>query len=165
MKERISEMAKLDPIGTIQVIVVIITMTLESLNLKRPMNNSQVFDLAEAIVDDAGPDQIAIEDVMLFCQQLIRGYYGEMYESMDVAKFLNWFGRFRDDRYDAFVRWREEKHEERKKMGDDNLFDRTNKSSPIGEELLRHTQSIQKKKDEIALLKRENNNLKIQRDF
>lgn len=159
-KERIHEMSKVDFDGTVQVLSVSVKLALESFNLKRPLTNNQIFDLVEAVIDESGSDNLALEDLLLFLQQLTRGEYGDMYESMDVPKFMQWFGEYRDKRWEAGVKIRDEKHEEFKRLGDDNYHERANRVSPIDEELLKYTQKRQEQKDEIALLKKENEILK-----
>jgi len=164
-KERITEMAKLDLEGTVQVLSVSVKLAVESVNLKRPLTNNQIFDLVEAIIDEAPSDNLALEDLLLFLQKMTRGEYGELYESLDVPKIMHWFGKYRDERWAAAIKIRDEKHQEFKDLGDPDSYERSNRSSPIGEEMSRHMASLQRKKDENELLKKENQRLRNQRDF
>lgn len=165
VKDRIQAMAKLDFEGTVQVLSVSIKLALESFNLKRAMTNNQIFDLVEAIIDESGSDNLSLEDLLLFLQKLSRGEYGELYESIDVPKFMKLFGEYRDDRWDAGIKIRDSKHEEFKELGDNNFHERSNRVSSIDEEMGKYRKKIQDKKDEIALLKRENQILRDRQDF
>lgn len=156
LENRIFKMAEVNIDETIKVITVALTLAMEALNVSRRMNDFQILDLAEVIVDDSSNDKIALEDLMLFLQKLTRGEYPELYEGIDQVKFMARFNVYRDERWAEAVKIRDEKHEEYKRMGDDNSFDRNNRASPIGEELNKHRLVIQAKKDEIALLKKEN---------
>lgn len=156
LENRICKMAEKNLNETIKVVTVALTLAMETLNISRRMNDFQILDLAEVIVDEAPSDKIALEDLMLFLQRLTRGEYPELYEGMDQAKFMARFNSYRDERWAEGVRLRDEKHEEFKRLGDDNSFERNNKTSPIGEELNRHRLKVQQQKDEIALLRKEN---------
>lgn len=164
-EQRIAAMAKKDLGGTIKVITVALTLAFETMNLVRSMNAFQILDLSEAIVDESPSDNLAVEDLMLFLQKLTRGEYPELYEGIDQAKFMSRFNSYRDERWTQGIKLRDEKHEEYKRLGDDNFHERSNRTSPIDEELVKHRQKFQEKKDELALVKKENEILKQQRDF
>lgn len=164
-EQRIAAMSKTDLGGTIKIITVSLTMAFETMNLSRGMTAFQILDLAEAIVDEAPSDNLAVEDLALFLQKLTRGEYPELYEGMDQAKFMARFNKYRDDRWDAGVKIRDEKHEESKRMGDDNYHDRANRTSPLQDEIKNFTDKLAAQKDEISLLKKERDILRQQRDF
>lgn len=162
-KERIFEMSKIDLTGTIQIISVGISLALENINLKRPMTSSQVLDLAEAIIDESDSDNLALEDLLLFLQKLTRGEYGEMYESLDVPKFMMKFGQYRDERWDAGIKIRDEKDLELKNLGQ---TDRTSeKNTALDEHLAQFTTKLSAMKDEIKLIRAENKRLRDQNNF
>jgi hypothetical protein len=148
--QRIPELAKTDMRGAVTTIAVILTLTVEAMNLKNGMSATQIVDLAEAIVDDSDEDKLAIEDVTLFCQRLVRGHYGSFYESFDSAKFMGFFNKYRDERWEEAKRIRDEQHEEYKKLGDQNVFDRENPvdGSPFGQYMQHMKYKTQAKKDE-----------------
>lgn len=149
--QRIPEMAKVDMRGTVTSVAVALTLAFEAMNLKNGMNAVQIVDLAEAIVDDAECDKIAIEDLLLFSQRLVRGNYGNLYESMDSIKFMGFFNQYRDERWEAAIKIRDEKHEEYKKLGDQNIFDRENPTdaSPFGQHMNHLRLKTQARKDEL----------------
>lgn len=160
LANRIDAMAERDMRGTVTMVAVALTLAMETMNLKRPMTGIQIVDLAEDIVESSAEDKIAIEDLMLFLQKLTRGEYGELYESFDAIKLMHSFNKFRDERWEEGVRIRDAQHEEFKKIGDSNWHDRNNQSSPIGDDLVKYRNKIQSMKDENALLRRENRELK-----
>lgn len=159
-EKRIAAMAKNNFPETSKIISVAIASALEGMNFTQPMTSNQIFDLAEAIIDDADSDNLSMEDLLLFLQELVRGKYDDSFGRMDVAQFMRRFDVYRDRRWEAGIKIRDEKHEEFKRLGDDNYHERANRVSPIDEELLKYTKKRQEQKDEIALLKKENEILK-----
>jgi hypothetical protein len=150
IEQRIFSLAKNDMRGVVTTISVALKLAMESMNLKRPMNETQIVDLAEAIVDTAAEDKIAVEDLMLFLQGLTRGKYGELYDGIDMPKVMNKFDKFRDDRWDEGIRLRDQKHEEYKKLGDDNNFQRYNPkdTSAFGDMMQHYRTKTQVRRDE-----------------
>lgn len=150
MVNRISEMAKTDMRGTVTSIAVALTLAMESLNPKIGMNPIQIVDCAEVIVDTANEDKISLEDVLVFLQKFTRGQYGEMYGTIDQSKLLSCFDKYRDERYDTWLKGRNEQHQEFKEMGDQNIYDRENPTdaSPFGQYMNHFRDKIQTKNDE-----------------
>lgn len=116
--ERLPAMYKKNPRQTAGMIVAALTIAFEQMNLSRPMNEDQILDLADAIIDTSGEDFLSIEDLMLFLQGLTRGQYGALYESMDVAKFMEKFEVYRQTRHEAYQNIRDEQHVQFKSAGD-----------------------------------------------
>lgn len=115
--ERIPELSKKDLTQTSALITVGLTMAFENMNLKRPMNEFQILDLAEVIIDTSNEDNLSIEDLMLFLQNLTRGKYEGMYESMDIPKFMEKFEIYRQARYEAIKLYRENEHLVHRSLG------------------------------------------------
>jgi hypothetical protein len=111
-------MAEQDFKNASMLVTVGLTLAMESMNLKRPMNEIQILDLAEAIIDTAAEDNLAMEDLMLFLQKLTRGEYGAMYESIDIPKFMEKFEIYRQERHEALQNHRYEIEVRYKTMGD-----------------------------------------------
>lgn len=107
-EERLPELAKNNYEETLGILVAGLTLSFESMNLNRPMNNGQIIDLAETILESSSEDNLALEDVMLFLQKLVRGEYGKLYESMDIPKFMEKFEIYREERFQAMRTLREE---------------------------------------------------------
>lgn len=151
--ERIFILAKNDFAGTLTIIAAGVTLAMESLNLRTPMTALQIIDLSDAIIDTAGEDNLALEDLMLFLQNLTRGKYNPLYESMDVAKFMEKFEIYRQERHEAIAEYRENKHLELTSLGDAS---RTSKpASALDEHLAEFNTKIQTMKDELHLKNRE----------
>ena len=116
--ERLPEMAKNAFNDTLGLITVALTKAFQSMNLNRPMNADQIIELAETIIDSSKEDHLALEDVVLFLQGLVRGKYGSLYESMDIPKFMDKFEIYRESRHQALVRIRDEQQCNWKSLGD-----------------------------------------------
>lgn len=108
--ERLPQMAKKDFVGVIGLLSAALTLAFESLNLRRPMTDVQLVDLAETILDSSTEDYLSMEDVMLFLQKFVRGEYGSMYESMDIPKFMLAFEIYRQKRHEAYSKIQENRH-------------------------------------------------------
>lgn len=153
-ENRLPALAEKDMRGTVTMIAVAITLSLEALNLKRGMNAIQIVDLAEAIIDDAAVDQIGIEDVLLFLQKLTKGEYGELYESLDTVKFMHHFNKYRDEKWEECIKIRDAKHDEHKSEGGA----RENRKVTQFDNLLQgYATKLQAKNDEIKALRAERN--------
>lgn len=105
--DRLPALHRQDPAKAAVTVIAGITMALETMNLKRPMTSAQVADLAEEILDSSYEDNLALEDLMLFLQQLTRGKY-VLYEGMDIPKFMEYFEQYREERHVSMLRLREE---------------------------------------------------------
>lgn len=88
------------------------------LNLRVGFNEDQLCELAEAIIDESEQDQLSIEDVLLFLQQLITGKAGKIYDRMDMPTFFEMFEGYRQERHKAYKDMRYEKDCNYKAMGD-----------------------------------------------
>ena len=114
---RITEMAAVDNTQVAAMIAVSLTSCFENMNLSRPMRPEQIIDLTDAIIESAGEDQLAIEDLLLFLQGLLRGKYGKMYESMDMPKFFEFFEQYREQRHKVFLDIKYEQEVRHKALG------------------------------------------------
>ena len=151
--ERIPMLAKQDFKRINMLVIGALTLAMESLNLKFPMNALQIVDLSEAIIDTAGEDNLSLEDLMLFLQNLTRGKYNPLYESMDVPKFMGKFEIYREERHQAMVQYRENKHLEYKALGDPSRT--TTPETAFEQHLSEYATKLQKKTDEIKELRAE----------
>ena len=106
--QRLPEMAKVDMKRTAALVGVGLTVAMESMNLARPMNATQILDLTDTIIEASEEDNLSMEDVMIFLQKLTRGEYGPMYESMDIPKFMEKFEQYREERHQSIKAIRDE---------------------------------------------------------
>lgn len=155
--ERIPALAHKDFHKMITIISAALTLAFEGMNLKRGMNALQVVDLAEAIIDTAGEDNLAMEDLMLFLQKLVRGEYGAMYESMDIPKFMTAFEEYREQRWQQLNNIREEQHVQHKVMGDTG---RTGEPDELSKHFSNFADKISNMSSELKATRRENAELK-----
>jgi hypothetical protein len=155
--ERIAALAEREPIKTNAIVSGALTMAFENINLKRGFKEEQVLELADAIIDSAGEDNLSLEDLVLFLQYLVRGKYEMSYESLDVPKFMRMFNKYRDERWAEGVRIRDEKHDEYKSLGDRDVFDRSFRKpeNSFQQELFNYNTRLQAKNDEIRALREE----------
>lgn len=96
---------------------------------KKKPSGELVNDIAEEILNTSDQDNIALEDLMLFLQGLVRGDYGEITE-LSIAKFMKLFNGYRDERHFALIEYRENQHLQYKGMGS---AERSAKSDPLAE--------------------------------
>lgn len=157
-EQRLPQMAENNFPDTIMVVTAALTLAFESMNLKRGMSANQTIDLAEQIVDSANEDWLALEDLMLFLQGLVRGEYGSNYESMDIPKFMEKFDIFRDTRHKAYTQIKEEQHCQYKVMGDTG---RSNVANPLEEHFAKMGETMSNLKSKIADQKEQINSLKM----
>jgi hypothetical protein len=91
-----------------------ITLAMESLNLKQSFTAPQIFDLVDNILDSANEDYLGIEDVVLFLQKLVRGEAGKLFNSIDIPTFMTLFEKYRQERHEELLRFREEEQAQHK---------------------------------------------------
>lgn len=154
---RISKLAEKDYKGVSMAISAALHLAFEGMNLKRGMTADQEIDLAEAIIDTAAEDYLALEDLLLFLQKLVRGEYGILYESMDIPKFMDKFEIYRQERHENLMRIKEEKHIQYKKLGDTG---RSNEPTELSQHFSGMAEKISVMSAELKHLRKENNNLK-----
>lgn len=150
-KERLPELAKNNYDDTVDIVAVGVTLALQTMNLKRQMTPEQINELSETIVDSSHDDNLSLEDLILFMQRLVRGQYGELYESMDIPKFMQKFEIYREERHQEIVTYRENEHLQHKSLGSP---DRSTKPETAFDEHLReYSDKLQAKNDEIKELR------------
>lgn len=94
-----------------------ITVAMESLNLSKPLTGEQVIDLVDAIIDSSVEDQLALEDLILFLQKLVKGDYADTNSRMDVPIFMRLFEVHRQQRYRAIKNYDYEQEVRYKSLG------------------------------------------------
>lgn len=157
VSERIPQLAKKDFKRIVGIITAALTLAFEGMNLKRGMNPIQTLDLAEAVIDTAAEDNLAMEDLMLFLQKLVRGEYGNMYESMDIPKFMSAFESYRETRWQELNNIRYNAAAQHKGMGDK---ERTQQVDELSEHFSKMASRMSELSSQAKTLRRENNNLK-----
>lgn len=118
--ERIQALVSL-PDGHLRVATALtaaIKSAMENINLKLPMSEDQIIELAGQIIDQSAEDNLSLEDVLLFLQQLVTGKSGKIYDRMDIPRFFELFEIYRQERHVRLLRIREEQQCQQKSMGD-----------------------------------------------
>jgi hypothetical protein len=88
-----------------------------NMNVKYGMDDDQTFELAEAIIDTSHEDRLALEDILLFLRDLVRGKIGEIGYKMDMSTFFKLFETYRQERWESLQNIRYEQHAQNKIMG------------------------------------------------
>lgn len=162
IEERIPILAKKD-FGKINLLIIgALTMAFESLNLKRGLNEIQILDLSEAIIDESEEDNLALEDIMLFLQNLVRGKYEISFENMNVPKFMEIFEIYRQERHEKLLEYKENKHLELKGLGSS---ERSYREDPLDEHFSKLGGAISELRESMRDLKKENNILTQAKDL
>ena len=102
------------------ILSIAITKALNNFNLRVGMNAEQIMQLSYTIIEEAEADQLAIQDVLLFLDGMVKYKYGKVYDRMDMPTFFEMFEVYRQQRHDEFVNFMEEQHAQNKSYGDSN---------------------------------------------
>ena len=97
-----------------------ITRSLNNFNLRVAMTPEQIADLSYALIDEAEQDQLAIQDILLFLEGMVKNKYGKVYDRMDMPTFFDMLEKYREQRHLDFMNGKEEAHAQFKAMGDSN---------------------------------------------
>lgn len=97
-----------------------ITKTLNNFNLRVGMNPEQIMDLSYSIIDESEQDQLAIQDIFLFLDGMVKYKYGKVYDRMDMPTFFEMLEKYREERHQAYINGKEEAHAQFKAMGTSN---------------------------------------------
>ena len=121
VSERLPALAKMYGVEKItNVLSVAITKALNNFNLRVGMNPQQILNLAYELINDAEQDQLAIQDILLFLDGMVKFKYGKVYDRMDMPTFFEMLEKYREERHQAFMNGKEEAHAQFKAMGDSN---------------------------------------------
>lgn len=101
------------------VLVVKLQQAFSNLNLRKGFNEDQLLNLAEMIIEQASEDNLSMEDVLLFLEQLVTGKSGKIFDRMDAPTFFELFEDYRERRHLALQYMQYEAHQQYKSMGDD----------------------------------------------
>jgi hypothetical protein len=118
--ERIPALVK-QPDGHLRVAAALtaaITNALQNINLRSTLTEDQIIELAGMIIEQSEEDNLALEDVLLFLQQLVSGKVGVIYNRMDIPTFFDLFESYRQERHIQLLRIREEQEAQYKAIGD-----------------------------------------------
>lgn len=100
------------------VLVVKLQQAFANLNLRKGFNEDQLLNLAEMIIEQSSEDNLSLEDVLLFLEQLVGGKCGKIFDRMDAPTFFEFFEDYRERRHMALQYRQYELHQQFKAMGD-----------------------------------------------
>jgi hypothetical protein len=106
--ERIVALAETNRKEVHQIIAAQIEYSMKFFNIPNGLNIEQIFLLADTIIDDAGSDNISLQDIFLFLQKLSLGKMGTIYNRLDIPTFMELFEVHRQERHDEIIKFREE---------------------------------------------------------
>jgi hypothetical protein len=102
------------------ILSIAITKALNNFNLRVGMNPEQIMQLAYSLIDEAEQDQLAIQDILLFLDGMVKYKYGKVYDRMDMPTFFEMLEKYREERHQAYMNGKDEAHAQFKAMGDSN---------------------------------------------
>lgn len=133
-----------------------LTMAFEKMRFKN-MDGRLINDIAEEILNSADEDNIGLEDLVLFLQNMTRGKYGT-FESMSLSKFMSHFDKYRDDRHYALLEYRENQHLQFKGIGDAT---KSVKTDPLADRMSKLGSSLHELRMQLSEQKKESNVIKM----
>ena len=160
--ERLVALKQLDYTRLNVLIIAALTVAFEAMNLKRGMNEMQILLTAETIIDSAHEDNLSLEDVILFLQNVIKGKYQLSFESMDVPKFMQLFEIYRQERHSAYLEYNYNQHLQFKSTGDAT---RTASEDPLSKHFSNFADTISELKSTLRYQKKEINTIKQAEKF
>lgn len=129
-KERIPELVKTKE-GRAEVLIALtaaIKSALGNINVRVGLNADQLVELADRVIDSSHEDNLSVEDVLIFLQQLLVGDCGKVNDRMDITIFFERFEVYRQKRYTEILAYREEQNSQYKILGKDD------RKRPIGKD-------------------------------
>ena len=121
VSERLPALTKLYGVEKISgILSIAITKALNNFNLRVGMNPEQIMNLAYELIKDSEQDQLAIQDILLFLDGMVKYKYGKVYDRMDMPTFFEMLEVYREQRHQAYVNAKDESHAQFKAMGDSN---------------------------------------------
>jgi len=121
VSERLPALAKLYGNDKISIVLAkAITKTLNSFNLRVGMNSDQITELSYSLIESAEEDQLAIQDILLFLEGMVKYKYGKVYDRMDMPTFYEMLEVYREQRHQALMSKNDELQAQYKAYGDTN---------------------------------------------
>jgi hypothetical protein len=81
------------------------------------ISDNMAVNITMTICRDAVQDQISVQDVIVFVQDMVAGKYGKFYGAPTVSQVMDKFEQYRDERHIAMLNYREEEQAQRKVQG------------------------------------------------
>lgn len=81
----------------------------EMMDLKKPMSNAQILMCSQMIMEDYY--YLKSTDMALFFTRIIKGEFGEMYESLSITKIMSWLAIYAEERMSMGAQEQHLKHD------------------------------------------------------
>lgn len=81
----------------------------EMMDLNKPMTNAQILMTAQMIMEDYY--YLKSTDLALFFTRIIKGQFGEMYESLSITKIMSWLAVYSEERMNMGAQESHMKHD------------------------------------------------------
>lgn len=81
----------------------------EMMDLKKPMSNAQILMCSQMIMEDYY--YLKSTDMALFFTRIIKGEFGEMYESLSITKIMSWLAIYAEERMNMGAQEQHLKHD------------------------------------------------------
>jgi hypothetical protein len=122
-------------------ISVSITVAMSNFNLRMGLTEKQTALLADQIIASSHEDNLGLEDVLLFLQELVSGKAGKVYDRMDIPTFFELFENYRQRRHEELLNYRYEQSVNHKALGstkrssEDTTSERDSHRQALGDHL------------------------------
>ena len=121
ISERLPALTKVYGVEKVSgILSIAITKALNNFNLRVGMNPQQIMKLAYELINDSEQDHLAIQDILLFLDGMVKYKYVKVYDRMDMPTFFEMLEKYREERHQAFMNGKEEAHAQFKAMGNSN---------------------------------------------
>jgi len=157
VEERLPALYKNDFMRATALVVGALTVAFERMSFKKKMTGVVINNIAEEIINSCDEDNLAMEDLLLFLGNMVRGKYGNI-DELSVARFMNLFDKYRDDRHMAIVEYRENEHLQYKGIGDNT---RSVKTDPLADHFGKLGSSLHELRMQLSEHKKEANVIKM----
>lgn len=117
LSERLPALFQKDFLKATALVGMAIATAFDRMRFKKKPDGKFINDLAEEIIDTADEDNLALEDLVLFLQGMVRGKYGNV-EDISISRFMNLFEQYRQERHEAILSYRDNEHIQYKGLGD-----------------------------------------------
>jgi len=160
LEERLPAIYQKDFMRATALVVGALTMAFEKMRFKG-VDGRMINDIAEEILNTCDEDNLSLEDLVLFLQNMTRGRYGT-FESLSLSKFMSHFDKYRDDRHYALLEYRENEHLQYKGIGDAT---RSVKDDPLADRMGKLGSSLHELRMQFSEQKKENQVIKMANKF
>ena len=115
--ERLPALAAQNRPAVLVTLAAAIKKALQNIKVKNGPDDTMIVEIADRLIDESNEDNLALEDVLLFLQELTSGKTGPLYDRLDMPTFFEHLETYRQRRWEALQNIRYEKEQQFKAMG------------------------------------------------